>query len=114
MSANDSVNKSAVSSSDSSSSSSPSSPPQALPWRLLERITAYKEPLELGLTLLLFGVALLVCWHLVSSIDLPSLHTALLGIPSHAIMGAVVATAVGFLILLGYEWSASRLSLIHI
>lgn len=114
MSANDPVNKSAVSSSDSSSSSLPSSPPQALPWRLLERITAYKEPLELGLTLFLFGVALLVCWHLVSSIDLPSLHTALLGIPSHAIMGAVAATAVGFLILLGYEWSASRFAGVHL
>jgi phosphatidylglycerol lysyltransferase len=105
MSANDPVNQSSVPSSDT-----PLHPPapQALPWRLLERITAYREPLELGLTLVLFGVALLVCWRLVSNIDLPSLHGALLAIPLPSIAGAIAATVAGFIILLGYEWSASR------
>ncbi|TWI55549.1 phosphatidylglycerol lysyltransferase [Pseudomonas duriflava] len=104
MSTNDSVSPSPP----ALSSDAITTAPPALPWRFLERITAYKEPLELGLTLVLFGIALLVCWHLVSEIDLPSLHSALLGIPAYSIAGALAATVLGFIILLGYEWSAQR------
>jgi phosphatidylglycerol lysyltransferase len=50
-----------VSSKPASPADHPVSPPQALPWRLLERLTAYRQPIELGVTLVLFAAALVVC-----------------------------------------------------
>ncbi|MEH3023450.1 MAG: bifunctional lysylphosphatidylglycerol flippase/synthetase MprF [Pseudomonas oryzihabitans] len=97
-----------VSSKPAAHSEHPVSPPPALPWRLLEKLTAYRQPIELGVTLVLFALALVVCWHLLSSIDGEALHDALRDIPHSALIGALIAAAAGFTILLGYEWSAMR------
>ena len=79
---------------------------QRLPW--LERASRYRQPIGLALTLVLFGMALLACRHLLSELDIHALHDALLNVPARALMGALLATLTGFVILLGYEWSASR------
>ena len=79
---------------------------QRLPW--LERLSAYRQPLGLAVTLLLFGMGLIACRHLLSELDFYTLHDAIFSVPGNALLGALLATAVGFVVLLGYEWSASR------
>lgn len=79
---------------------------QRLPW--LERLSRYRQPLGLGVTLLLFVMGLLACHHLLSELDLNALHEAVLQVPASALLTALLATAIGFAVLLGYEWSASR------
>ncbi|WP_194790143.1 bifunctional lysylphosphatidylglycerol flippase/synthetase MprF [Pseudomonas sp. UFMG81] len=79
---------------------------QHLPW--LERLSRYRQPLGLALTLLLFAMGLIACRHLLSELDIYALHDAMLGVSASALAGALLATVVGFVILLGYEWSASR------
>ena len=79
---------------------------QHLPW--LERLSKYRQPLGLAVTLLLFGMGLVACRHLLSELDIYALHDAMLSVPRHALAGALLATVAGFVILLGYEWSATR------
>lgn len=79
---------------------------QRLPW--VERLSRYRQPIGLALTLLLFGMALVACRHLLSELDIYALHDAMLSVPSQSLFGALLATVLGFVILLGYEWSASR------
>ncbi|MGN8258215.1 bifunctional lysylphosphatidylglycerol flippase/synthetase MprF [Pseudomonas sp. SMSB3] len=79
---------------------------QRLPW--LERISRYRQPIGLAVTLLLFTLALIACRHLLSELDIYALHDAMLEVPAQSLLGAVMATVLGFVILLGYEWSASR------
>ena len=67
-----------------------------------------RQVIGVSLTLLLFAVALLACRHLLQGIDPAALHRVLLEIPRNALLGAAACTALGFLLLLGYEWSASR------
>lgn len=74
----------------------------------LELLSKYRQPLGLAITLLLFSIALIACRHLLSELDLYALHDSLLSVPLPALGGALAATAVGFVVLLGYEWSASR------
>ncbi|WP_460117446.1 bifunctional lysylphosphatidylglycerol flippase/synthetase MprF [Pseudomonas sp. S2_C03] len=76
--------------------------------RLLDLVSKYRQPIGLAITLLLFAIALIACRHLLSELDLYALHDSILDIPKPALLGAFAATAVGFVILLGYEWSASR------
>ncbi|WP_327439904.1 bifunctional lysylphosphatidylglycerol flippase/synthetase MprF [Pseudomonas donghuensis] len=76
--------------------------------RWLERLSKYRQPIGLGVTLLLFAVALIACRHLLSELDIYALHDSLLSVPPAALAGALLATVAGFVILLGYEWSASR------
>lgn len=76
--------------------------------RWLERLSTYRQPLGLALTLLLFGVALIACRHLLSELDPNALRDSLLSVPTPSLLGALAATALGFMILLGYEWSASH------
>ncbi len=76
--------------------------------RWLELLSRYRQPIGLAVTLLLFGIALIACRHLLSELDIYALHDQLLSVPAPALGGAFLATAVGFVILLGYEWSASR------
>lgn len=85
---------------------------QRLPW--LERLSKYRQPLGLALTLVLFTMGLIACRHLLSELDIYALHDAMLSVPSNALLGALLATAVGFLILLGYEWSASRFAAVQL
>lgn len=76
--------------------------------RWLERISQYRQPVALAMTLLLFVIALIACRHLLTELDPYALHDAFLQVPPSALLGAMGATFVGFIILLGYEWSASR------
>ncbi|MCO3638308.1 lysylphosphatidylglycerol synthetase family protein, partial [Pseudomonas aeruginosa] len=86
----------------------PSSPASPQRIRLIDRITAYRQPIGLVFTLLLFGLALVACYHLLREIDPGALHDAIADVPRPALLGALGATALGFVILLDYEWSASR------
>lgn len=47
----------------------PSSPASPQRIRLIDRITAYRQPIGLVFTLLLFGLALVACYHLLREID---------------------------------------------
>ena len=76
--------------------------------RLLDLISKYRQPIGLAVALLLFAIALIACRHLLSELDLNALHDSILQVPKPALLGALAATVVGFIILLGYEWSASR------
>lgn len=80
--------------------------PSRLQW--MERLSTYRQPIGLAVTLLLFTIALIACRHLVNDLDPDSLRESVLHVPLSALLGALAATAVGFIILLGYEWSASR------
>jgi len=83
-----------------------------LPW--LERLSRYRQPLGLALTLLLFSMALIACRHLLSELDIYALHDAMLSVPAQSLVGAVLATVAGFVTLLGYEWSASRYAAVQL
>ncbi|QVM90191.1 bifunctional lysylphosphatidylglycerol flippase/synthetase MprF [Pseudomonas entomophila] len=83
-----------------------------LPW--LERLSKYRQPLGLAVTLLLFAMGLIACRHLLSELDIYALHDAMLSVPTHSLAGALLATLVGFVILLGYEWSASRYAAVQL
>lgn len=76
--------------------------------RWIDRLSRYRQPISLAVTLLLFTIALIACRHLLSELDIYALHDSLLAVPPAALTGAVLTTVVGFIILLGYEWSASR------
>ncbi|MET1076802.1 MAG: bifunctional lysylphosphatidylglycerol flippase/synthetase MprF [Pseudomonas sp.] len=95
-------------SSDSQDSVTATQPIKPGRLRLLDLISKYRQPIGLAVTLLLFAIALIACRHLLSELDLDALHDSILQVPKPALMGALAATVVGFIILLGYEWSASR------
>ncbi|MDQ3204830.1 MAG: bifunctional lysylphosphatidylglycerol flippase/synthetase MprF [Pseudomonadota bacterium] len=95
-------------SSDSQESVTATQPIKAERLRLLDHVSKYRQPIGLAVTLLLFAIALIACRHLLSELDLYALHDSILNVPKPALLGAVAATIVGFIILLGYEWSASR------
>mgnify|MGYP001044394602 FL=1 len=95
-------------SSDPQDSVTATQPIKAERLRWLDRISQYRQPIGLAITLLLFAIALIACRHLLSELDLYALHDSILDVPRPALLGAFAATAVGFVILLGYEWSASR------
>ncbi|WP_226504993.1 bifunctional lysylphosphatidylglycerol flippase/synthetase MprF [Pseudomonas sp. MWU16-30317] len=80
--------------------------PRRLRW--LELLSRYRQPIGLTVTLLLFGIALIACWHLLFEMDIYALHDSVLSTPRSSLAGALAATVVGFIVLLGYEWSASR------
>ncbi|OYT95152.1 MAG: hypothetical protein CFE49_14325, partial [Pseudomonas sp. PGPPP3] len=76
--------------------------------RWLQRLKRHRQALSIGLTLLLFSMALIACRHLLQSLDHDALHNAMADVPGKALLGAAFASVIGFIILLGYEWSASR------
>jgi phosphatidylglycerol lysyltransferase len=59
---------------------------QRLPW--LERLSKYRQPIGLALTLVLFTMGLIACRHLLSELDIYALHDAMLSVPSNALLGA--------------------------
>ncbi|MBO3276456.1 bifunctional lysylphosphatidylglycerol flippase/synthetase MprF [Pseudomonas schmalbachii] len=93
---------------NSSAPEAPATAPHSSMQRLLEKFSAYRQPITLAFTLLLFALALVACYHLLREIDPDSLHDAVLAVPTSALLGALGAAVIGFIILLGYEWSASR------
>nr|WP_166359931.1 bifunctional lysylphosphatidylglycerol flippase/synthetase MprF [Pseudomonas akapageensis] len=76
--------------------------------RWLELLSRYRQPIGLAITFVLFAIALIACRHLLSELDIYALHDSLLSVPPTALGGAFAATVAGFVVLLGYEWSASR------
>ena len=80
--------------------------PARLRW--LDLLSRYRQPIGLAVTLLLFAIALLACRHLLSELDIYALHDSVLATPLPSLLGAFAAMVCGFVILLGYEWSASR------
>nr|GEZ44936.1 hypothetical protein [Tanacetum cinerariifolium] len=84
--------------------------PPAHPKRLRPRewVSKHRQPIGLGVTIILFAIALIACRHMLMELDIYALQDSLLSVPLPSLTGAVLATAIGFVILLGYEWSASR------
>ncbi|MFC3940237.1 bifunctional lysylphosphatidylglycerol flippase/synthetase MprF [Pseudomonas gingeri NCPPB 3146 = LMG 5327] len=82
--------------------------------RWLDLLSKYRQSVGLAVTLLLFAIALIACRHLLIELDLDALHDSILSVPKPALGGAIAATAIGFIILLGYEWSASRYADVHL
>ncbi|WP_409259061.1 bifunctional lysylphosphatidylglycerol flippase/synthetase MprF [Pseudomonas saponiphila] len=93
---------------DSDTTATATQPVTATRLRWLDLLSKYRQPLGLAVTLLLFAIALIACRHLLSELDFYALHDSILEVPKPALLGALGATIVGFIILLGYEWSASR------
>lgn len=69
----------------------------------LDLLSKYRQPIGLAVTLLLFAIALIACRHLLSELDLYALHDSILQVPQSALLGALGATIVGFIILLGFQ-----------
>ncbi|ART62243.1 bifunctional lysylphosphatidylglycerol flippase/synthetase MprF [Kushneria marisflavi] len=63
---------------------------------------------QAGLILLLFVLALLACWHLLARMNPTLLHDAIVAVPVQAVSLALLTTLLGFVSLVGYEWSAAR------
>ncbi|MNQ57489.1 Phosphatidylglycerol lysyltransferase [compost metagenome] len=95
-------------SSDSQDTVTGTQPINASRLHWLDLISKYRQPIGLAVTLLLFAIALIACRHLLSELDLYALHDSILQVPQPALLGALGATIVGFMVLLGYEWSATR------
>ncbi|MCY1268256.1 hypothetical protein D9M70_167170 [compost metagenome] len=90
------------------SSSAPDAPLHLPRQSLLDKLSAYRQPIGVAVTLLLFALALIACYHLLKEIDPDTLHAAVLAVPGSALIGALAAMVLGFVVMLGYEWSASR------
>ena len=78
----------------------PPTPPKQL--RLRELMSKYRQPIGLGVTILLFAIALIACRHMLTELDIYALQDSLLSVPVPSLAGAVLATAIGFVILLGF------------
>ncbi|PHX52996.1 hypothetical protein AO354_00235, partial [Pseudomonas syringae pv. syringae] len=83
----------------------PVSPPRHN-WR--ELLSKYRQPIGLAVMLLLFSLALIACRHMLVEMDWYALHDSLFAVPLPALGGALLAAIVGYIILMGYELSASR------
>jgi phosphatidylglycerol lysyltransferase len=81
-------------------------------WR--QYLDRYRQPLGLTVALLLFALAMLACRHLLTELDPSALHQSLLAVPRSNLFGALGLTVLGFIALLGYEWSASRYAAVHL
>ncbi|MFK3799615.1 MULTISPECIES: bifunctional lysylphosphatidylglycerol flippase/synthetase MprF [unclassified Pseudomonas] len=84
----------------------PPAPPARL--RARELVSKYRQPIGVAVTILLFALALIACRHMLTELDIYALQDSLLSVPLPSLGGAVLATVIGFTILLGYEWSASK------
>lgn len=94
--------------------SHPAKPATSKLKRLQWAIQRHRQILGVTLTLLLFSSALLACYHLLHSIDASALRDSLSAVPNQALLGAFGCTALGFALLVGYEWSASRYAGVHL
>ncbi len=81
---------------------------KVLPWQLIECFTRYRQFITLLFGLTIFCIALVVCWHLLQSINLSDLQSALHKLPYHAILLACLSAIASYIMLMGYEWSAAR------
>jgi len=56
---------------------------KVLPWQLIECFTRYRQFIALLFGLSIFCIALVVCWHLLETINLNDLQSALQQLPYH-------------------------------
>lgn len=77
-------------------------------------INRNRQPFGLGVALLLFIVALVACRHLLNELDPTALRASLSAVSTFHILAAFGMTAIGFVALLGYEWSGSRYAELHL
>ncbi len=79
-----------------------------LPWRQLERFSAYKQTLGILLGLVVFAAALLICWRQIREISFFDLRQTLRDVPVRSLLLAALAAGGSYVMLIGYEWSAAR------
>lgn len=94
------------------STSLPLKPSSFLLWR--QFISRNRQSLGLGVALLLFIVALIACRHLLNELDPAALRTSLSAVSAPHLLAAFGMTAIGFIALLGYEWSGGRYAELHL
>lgn len=56
--------------------------------RWLERLSAYRQPIGLLFTLLLFSAGLFACWHLLHELDPDALRSAIAEVPASSLLAA--------------------------
>lgn len=71
-------------------------------------LVKYRHRLGMILMLAIFTGAVVACWSMVRNINLAQLHDALIAVPPQWILAAVLAAIGSYVMLLGYEWSATR------
>ncbi len=83
-----------------------SSMPVMRHWR--DHFRRHRHRWQAALILMLFILALVACWHLLARMNPTLLHEAVMAVPWRAVALALLTTLLGFVSLIGYEWSASR------
>ena len=81
---------------------------KVLPWQLIEYFTRYRQFITLLFGLSIFFIALILCWHLLKDINLCDLKNAADTLSIKAILFACLSAIGSYLMLIGYEWSATR------
>ena len=81
---------------------------KVLPWQLIECFTRYRQFIALLFGLSIFCIALVVCWHLLKTININDLRSALHQLPYHAILLSFLSAIASYIMLICYEWSAAR------
>lgn len=79
-----------------------------IPTSRLARLRPYRQAIGLGVSLLLFALALLACWHLLGSADPGQVRSALAAVPTGSLLEAGLASLAGVAVMIAYEASAAR------
>ncbi|MDF7667315.1 bifunctional lysylphosphatidylglycerol flippase/synthetase MprF [Orbaceae bacterium ESL0727] len=81
---------------------------RVLPWQLIEYFSRYRQILVLLFGLLIFVIALFVCWKLLEEINLDDIKWAMHQLSVHVIVYACLAAMGSYIMLIFYEISAAR------
>lgn len=79
---------------------------RALRWQ--RRLAPYHQLFKIGLPLLVLAGALMVCWRMLSGIDVSLVRASLEQVPVHAVLASLMAAIASYMALVLYEWSAAR------
>ncbi|MGJ8524623.1 Phosphatidylglycerol lysyltransferase [Halomonadaceae bacterium LMG 33818] len=71
-------------------------------------VARYRHALGIAVTLVVFGLAVTVCWRLLHEVNPHLLKHAFLNVSVLEVAGAMGAAMFSYLMLVGYEWSALR------
>ena len=88
--------------------STPAEAPVVPFFLLLERLRPYRHAIGLCVSLVLFALALLACWHLLGSIDKGQVRDALAAVPPRSLLLSALASLAGVVVMMAYEASAAR------
>ena len=88
--------------------STPAEAPVVPFFLLLERLRPYRHAIGLCVSLVLFALALLACWHLLGSIDKGQVRDALAAVPPRSLLLSALASLAGVVVMIAYEASAAR------